>query len=347
MDLLVTLGLVLLGGGFVTGVLGRGVRRRRKLWRRLAERHGGRYLEKSPIDGASRGSILIDRPAAEARPPVSIFIEYYGDDVGIRTRGHVRYPLPAGPIYRVGALSLFADIVSGLGPVRDLALGDASFDRRFSVKCGVGEAALHLTREAWTSRARELMARRLPHTTVSGRRDGVTVEGVKSWSDEAHIEALIALLDELGRIDFYGHGLLANLPEASFTPGGDVWERPRPPAATTLVRGREVTLGPVVDSSTDEAVMCATARNESGLPSFELILGDHGDGGGPAPPAGVYTPDTARLIDKLVGATLSATPHTLTVSFADRPVSAVDETALRDAAKLLALLASASQGAFR
>lgn len=331
--------------GLVVGSIIWATRREKKriaLWTEIALAHGGSWLDRKLSWREHHRGMDIPLLTDGGRPAARLFIDTHTVSTGKSsttfTRGRVRYPLPAGPVFKVYKEGVFSSLGKALG-TQDVELGDdPAFDDRFMVKCDEPEAV----RRAWTTRAQALMLTHFEDCRVDGKAEELCFIGLGAWLDRDRLGRLIELLDELGRVDFYGHGVLAGLEEARFEPVSGPWDEREPPRATIAEQGRQVVLAPTLGDHRHEVLLRATLANERPLPSFCATLGvDH-----PSElPEGVLNADTTPLIEHLSGATLWVTPEQLCLTIG---ADDADSSTLRTAARLLVQLANpVSGGAFR
>jgi hypothetical protein len=321
-------------------------KKRVALWTEIAVAQGGRWVDEQLAWNKRRRGIEVARPTEGTRPAVALFIDTYTVSTGksstTYTRGRVRYPLPAGPEFKVYKEGVFSSLGKALG-TQDVELGgDPAFDALFMVKCDEPERV----RQVWTPRAKELMRAHFADCRVDGTRKELRFLSLGTWTNRPRLERLIELLEELGRVDFYGHGVLAGLEQATFTAVQGQWHARELPRSTLTALGREVVFTPELGADGRTVALAGVVANERSLPSARITLGV-GEAAEQLP-AGMVDANTAPLIERLTGATLQITPRQLKLVLDHRPIDALDEAALRKVTTLLAQLATPSQqGAFR
>lgn len=213
------------------------------VWQQLASRRGGVCF-----DHATRPALEVNVRDARVRLEINRDASNGPERIICRAR----YPVPAGPVFRVEAGSVGA--VGKLLGSRDVTLDD---DRTFDAYFIVDTDQRDVVRRAWSPPAMRIMVRTLRDARVHS--DGRTIELVRSAiHSPAIIEAMIDVVGELASADLFGIEALRTLPGATYHPPTGPWnDRTTPravieqPAPVTLmpalVSGRVVTRAAVGD----------------------------------------------------------------------------------------------------
>lgn len=296
------------------------------VWRQLAARRGGIYL-----DHPGRPTIEVD--VREAR--VRLEIEPGSSTEPDRAMTcRARYLVPLGPVFLVEAGSV--GLIGTLIGARDVVLGDDAFDACFVVETGEGSAV----RRVWSQQAMELMYRELREARV--RSDGETIELARGTiHSPAVMDAMIDLVGELANADLFGIEALRTLPGATYHPPTGPWYQRSTPHAI-IEQPVPVTLMPVAVRG--HAVTRATVGDGPRAQRIEIDVSEDGtvepaDGGAQVPPA------AAALLGRVGDGTLVV--DGADTSFTWRTVE-TDAERLLAGARLLAILAGGpALGAYR
>lgn len=307
---------------------------RRRVWREVASRRGGRYVE--PVSGLFRSSSeAIEAAVGHAMVRLDLYVVSTGKSSVTYTRARARFAIGAGPAFSVYEEGVFSAIGKALG-AQDLELGDAPFDEQFIVKGSDPEAV----KAAWTARARSILQRTLHRTRADSDGAEVKLVVVGAMTDPAVLEAMLELAAELASFGARELDALDELRDVTLVPVAGTWESPTAPYLRIATEGGEATaylrpgtLAPGLDLS---------LASERALPSFTARVSD---GAAEGLPRGVLTDAARALLGAVDGAVLSSSDRELRLSWSLVPTA----DTVASGAKLLAELAggSRSAGAFR
>lgn len=324
--------VVLIGGLIWWGM--KQTQQRQAVWRDVASKRGGRYLEPrwGLFQSRSEG---IEVRVGHAIVLLDLYVVSTGKSSTTYTRARARFALGAGPVFKVYEEGIFSSIGKALG-TQDLELGDARFDEIYMVK-GEGVDAL---RRAWTDDARAtLMSSQLQIRAESDGRE-VKLIVLGGLSEPAALNAMLDLCGELASFGARSLDGLASIEGARLEPASGSWESPAPPRLSIATERGEVTasIGPGARGPR----LRLTLGADRDLPPFSAdVAAGRADG----MPKGVLTERAAPMLRRLEGATISGDGRQLRAAWSGVP----DRETVKAGAELLAELAGGTRsvGAFR
>lgn len=213
-------------------------RKRKALWKEVAEEFGGQYIVRAKNWFNRQEGIEIQAK------DVCVFIDIYTVSTGksstTYTRGRVRYPIPHGPIYRIYREGIFSTLGKALG-TQDIVLGnDSLFDKLFMVKCD----DIDLTKRAITQKAKDLMRIHFQDSTLTSDKKELIFLKHKILDQRRPLVALIKLMIELGSLDYYGRILFESISETKVDLPKGPWDNRTKIKGITVQQGKRIITEP-------------------------------------------------------------------------------------------------------
>lgn len=264
-------------------------KQRALLWQQVAAERGGMFHQAHGFLRRQTEAIEVD--VGQVRVFLDLHVTQGNNNSKLYTRCQARYPLPAGPIFRIFPEGVLFTIGKALG-MQDAVLGvNEVFDEHFIVRCDdAAEVRAVLSPEIMQTMLGVLSGGRLES---DGVRVKLTVPGEPDTA--ARLGMLLDLVGAVAGADVFGLETLRTLPDASYHPPRGPWDQRSGPYAV-VQRPVPVRLQPSLVGR--RPVTRATVGDGPRSEPFKLIVRADGTTE-PQGAAGRLSPTAAALLPRV------------------------------------------------